>query len=112
MDGGVTARAVERPAAVGVRHGRDGVAARTADRGMGEGGGQLMLGAPGDAALQAVHAVDVFVQRRLAHAEALGESGESEARQADLVGELLGFLDHPGLVEPGSRHGRSPSRRS
>jgi hypothetical protein len=55
------------------------VVAGPADGGPGEGLGQLGLGSHGDAALQAVHAVDVLVERRLAYAEALGEGGKGES---------------------------------
>lgn len=78
------------PGLVGTDHGRggaggharlrglDGVTTRPADCGAGEDAGKFVLGLHGDAALQAVDAVDVLAQGRLAYTKALGEGREGQ----------------------------------
>ena len=64
-------------------------------------------------ALQGVHAVDVFVQRRLAHPEAAGESTARVTFDRPTSSAICWPLrPHAGLVEAGSRHSGSPFRRS
>ena len=56
----------------------DGVVSLAPDGAASEGGCQFVSGADGESALQAVHGVDVLVERRLANTEARGESHEGQ----------------------------------
>ncbi len=78
---------------VGPRDGAQGIAARSADRGRRQGYGQFAHGEQGEITLQPFQAADVFVETGQRDTETLGDAGQCEPVEADLVGHYGGFRD-------------------
>ena len=63
------------------------VFAGTPDRRPAEGGGQVLHSEHGEVSLQSVETFDVLVERGEGDTEALGDGGEGELLEPDLVGD-------------------------